>query len=178
MNTARPSEDASHHSPQDEDSAMSTIDIPTTAPGAVPAGRRFVEGLRDGRIPAPAMIGLAPAAVVEVDEGRVVLQAAPEPRHDNGVGMAHGGWSATLLDTAMGLAAQTRLDAGRTCVTSDLTLRFHRPVRPADGPLRIVARVVAASPRSVATTAVLESAQGTLHASATGAFAVIATAKD
>jgi uncharacterized protein (TIGR00369 family) len=140
-----------------------------------PAGRRFVEGLRDGRIRPPAMMGLMPADVVEVGAGLVALVARPEPRHDNGVGMAHGGWAMTLLDTAMGLAAQTQLEDGRTCVTADLAVRFHQPVRAGDGPLRIVARTLVATPRTVTTTAVVESAGGAIHASATAAFAVIAS---
>lgn len=138
------------------------------------AGLAFVRGLRDGALTPPPMIGLVPARIAEANPGKVVMEATPGPRHDNGAGMAHGGWAMTLLDTAMGLAVRTLLDGDRTCVTTDLTVRFHKPARPGQGPYQIIAQVLVEGGRGFTTLARIESIDGVIHASATGAFQALA----
>jgi uncharacterized protein (TIGR00369 family) len=47
--------------------------------------------------------------LAEVDEGRAVFVATPNPRAYNPIGSVHGGYAATLLDSACGCAVHSLL---------------------------------------------------------------------
>jgi uncharacterized protein (TIGR00369 family) len=79
------------------------------------------------------------------DEAVVELPVAPHVVNTNG-GL-QGGLLATLVDTAAGKLAMRQLPPGRSVVTSDLNLRYLRPVT--DGAARAVARIVHAGKRSM-----------------------------
>ncbi|MFV8053084.1 PaaI family thioesterase [Mycobacterium sp. 48b] len=79
------------------------------------------------------------------DEAVVELPVAPHVINTNG-GL-QGGLLATLVDTAAGKLAMRRLPPGHSVVTSDLNLRYLRPVT--DGAARAVARIVHAGKRSM-----------------------------
>jgi uncharacterized protein (TIGR00369 family) len=74
----------------------------------------------------------------EASAGRMVLHAVPAPQHGNPIGITHGGFAATLLDSAMSCAVHTTLAAGETYVTTDLHISFVRAITPATG--RVSAR--------------------------------------
>mgnify|MGYP002785663898 FL=1 len=74
----------------------------------------------------------------EASEGRMVLHALPGSQHRNPIGIVHGGFAATLLDSAMSCAVHTTLSADETYVTTDLHISFVRAITPATG--RVTAR--------------------------------------
>ena len=106
------------------------------------SGRAFLEGIRDGTIPEPPMPALMGLRLVEVDEGRVVFTGEPRPYHYNGVGLVHGGYAATLFDTAIGCAAVTRVPAGLIAVTLDLQIRYFKPLTEASGIVRCEGTII------------------------------------
>ena len=53
------------------------------------------------------------------------------------IGSVHGGYSALLLDSALGTAIHTRLPAGATYATLELSVNYVRPVTPSTG--RVIA---------------------------------------
>ena len=63
--------------------------------------------------------------LVEVEQGRAVFEGVPEFRHYNPIGM-HGGFAATLLDSALGCAIFSTLHKGDTWTTLELKLNFVR----------------------------------------------------
>jgi uncharacterized protein (TIGR00369 family) len=78
----------------------------------------------------------------EVEPGRVTVLAQPSQRYYNMLKVVHGGFAATLLDSAAGCAVHTTLPAGVSCATVDLVVHFVRPALPSTGPVRAEGRVL------------------------------------
>lgn len=105
-------------------------------------GLEHLQGMLRGELdPAPiaALFALEP---VEVEEGRVVFTATPGPEHYNPIGSVHGGFAATLLDSAMGCAVQSTLPAGAGYTTLELSVNYVRPMSADTGPVRIEGTIV------------------------------------
>src|SRR5262249_504133 len=101
------------------------------APANTPAtmvGLDFLKRLSDGSHPAPAFAAATDISIVEAEHGRVLFAAMPSKRFYNPLGAVHGGWIATLLDSAMGCAVHSVLAVGQTYTTVDMTVSFVRPV--------------------------------------------------
>jgi uncharacterized protein (TIGR00369 family) len=99
-------------------------------------GLEFLNALRDERLVAPPFAETMGIRPVEIEAGRIVFEGAPSERFYNPMGTVHGGWIATLLDTAMACAIQSMLEAGQTLTTLELKTNFARPVFDNTGPLR------------------------------------------
>lgn len=113
------------------------------------SGRHFLEGIRDGLIPAPPIAKLMGFSIEEVGEGRVVFGCVPDESHYNPIGLVHGGLVCTLADTVLGCAVQTLLEPGVGFTSIDLTVNYLRPVR-ADGRKLLTTGVVTKFGRRVA----------------------------
>jgi uncharacterized protein (TIGR00369 family) len=105
-------------------------------------GRQQLEALRDDRIGMAPMLALMNMRLLEVSEGRVVFSARAEPRHYNPQGTVHGGFTATVLDSAMGCAVLTLLPAGTGHTTLEFKINLVRPLFAEAGELRAEAWVV------------------------------------
>ena len=77
-----------------------------------------------------------------LEEGRVVFVGTPDSRHYNPVRVVHGGYAATLLDSAMGCAIHTTLPAGRGYTTVELKVNYLRPMTDKTGPVRAEGTIV------------------------------------
>ena len=97
------------------------------------SGLEHLEAIRDGRFPAPPIAELLGFDLVEVGHGRATFAVVPGEQHYNPIGVVHGGIAATLLDSAMGCAVQTTLDAGVGFTTLDLNVTFLRPMTSETG---------------------------------------------
>ena len=111
--------------------------------GTVPADRQnamtgleFVQGLADGTLPLNTIARTLGYDVSEVVSGRVVITAEPRDIHLNPAGTVHGGFSATLLDSCMGLAIQSTLEKGIGQTTLEFKISLVRPITPETGPIR------------------------------------------
>lgn len=100
------------------------------------SGLAFVQGLIDGSLPLNTMARTLDYEIAEAESGRVVVTAVPNENHLNPAGGVHGGLSATLLDTAMGLAIQSTLDQGIDQTTLEFKISLVRPITPATGLIR------------------------------------------
>ncbi len=100
------------------------------------SGLEFVQGLADGTLPLNTMARTLGYDVAEASSGRVVVTAEPGEDHLNPAGTVHGGFSATLLDTCMGLALQTTLEKGLAQTTLEFKISLVRPITPQTGPIR------------------------------------------
>lgn len=105
-------------------------------------GLEQLEALRDERIGMAPMLALMNMRLLEVSKGRVVFSAVPEQRHYNPQGTVHGGFTATVLDSAMGCAVLTLLgpDTGHT--TLEFKINLVRAIFEESGQLRAEAWVV------------------------------------
>jgi len=106
------------------------------------SGMEFFEGILAGKIP-PAPIGETLNFVaIRVDPGSVVFQGRPHRRHYNPLGTVHGGWFATLLDTAVGCAVHSTLPAGKGFTTLELKINMVRALTDQVPLIRAEGRVI------------------------------------
>jgi uncharacterized protein (TIGR00369 family) len=64
-----------------------------------------------------------------LEYGTVVFALQTRPDFANPLGTTHGGICATLLDSVMGCAVHTTMDAGVGCATLELKINYIRPVQ-------------------------------------------------
>jgi uncharacterized protein (TIGR00369 family) len=117
-------------------------------PPLVPASERTVPGVEFLRRIIAGEIAFAPIAdelgfhCVDVEHGRIVLAGRPGERFYNLIGTVHGGWTATILDTAMALATLSTLDARTGFTTLDIKVTYVRPMTAETGEVRAEGRVI------------------------------------
>ena len=100
------------------------------------SGLEFVQGLVDGSLPLNTMARTLGYDITEVESGRVVITAVPNDTHLNPAGGVHGGLSATLLDSCMGLAVLSKLEKGIGQTTLEFKISLVRPVTADTGLIR------------------------------------------
>ena len=111
--------------------------------------------------------------LVEVADGYAVFAGAPGEHAYNPIGMVHGGYAATLLDSACGCAVHSRLDANQSYTTLELKVAYHKAILTQTGQLRAEGRVVSMGRRVAFAEGKLLDAAGTLYASASSTLLVM-----
>ncbi len=130
-------------------------------------GLTFLKGIIGGTFPHPPMSELLGFHLVEIEKGRAVFEGLPEYRHYNPIGSVHGGFAATLLDSAMGCAVFSTMAKGEGWTTLELKMNMVRPLTKDTGPVRAEGRILHRG-RTVATSeADLKDGAGKLYAHAT-----------
>ncbi len=110
--------------------------------------------------------------LVEIAEGRVLFEGLPTRAVYNPLGTVHGGWMATILDSACGCAVHSVLKPGQTYTTLELKTVFHRALT-ADIPVRAEGRIVQVGRRAAFSEAELRGTDGKLYATATSTCLVM-----
>jgi uncharacterized protein (TIGR00369 family) len=110
--------------------------------------------------------------LVEVDSGRAVFAGTPGDHAYNPIGTVHGGYAATLLDSACGCAVHSCLAEKQGYTTLDLTISYHRAITRDTGRLRAEGAVRTIGRRAAFAEARLTDAEGKLYASATSTLLV------
>jgi len=100
------------------------------------SGLEFVRGLVDGTLPLNTIAKTLGYDVTEAVSGRVVVTTEPSDLHLNPAGTVHGGLTATLLDSCMGLAIQSTLEKGVGQTTLEFKISLVRPITPETGVIR------------------------------------------
>jgi uncharacterized protein (TIGR00369 family) len=108
----------------------------------------------------------------EVAEGRAVFVGVPGAQAYNPIGTVHGGYAATLLDSACGCAVHSRLTASQGYTTLELGVSYHRPITLETGEVRAEGRVRSLGRRVAFAQADLTDSQGRLLASATSTLLI------
>ena len=106
------------------------------------SGLEFVQGLASGSLPLNSIAQTLGYDVVEAEAGRVVVTLMPTGAHLNPAGTVHGGLTATLLDSCMGLAIQSTLDRGVSQTTLEFKISLVRPVTPETGQIKAEGKVL------------------------------------
>jgi uncharacterized protein (TIGR00369 family) len=99
-------------------------------------GLEFVKGLADGTLPLNTIAQTLGYDITEAEGGRVVITAEPDDTLLNPAGTIHGGFSATLLDSCMGLAILSTLDKGIGQTTLEFKISLARPITTETGLIR------------------------------------------
>ena len=105
-------------------------------------GLEQMQAMLEGRMPFPHIAQTLDFAMVEVSAGRAVFQGTPQLMHYNPLGSVHGGWYATLLDSALGCAVHTLMPVGQGYTTAELSVNIVRAASARTGPLRAVGQVI------------------------------------
>lgn len=111
--------------------------------------------------------------LVEAREGVAVLASTPGPHLFNPLGGIHGGYAATLLDSACGLALHGSLPGDKGYATLEIKVSYLKGMTANTGEVRAEGRVVSAGLRTAFTEATLTDAKGTLLATATSTLLIV-----
>jgi uncharacterized protein (TIGR00369 family) len=102
--------------------------VATAAVGAEMAGLDYMRAIVAGELGRPPISITMNMAPVELEEGRVTFAGEPGEEHYNPIGVVHGGWAATILDSALGCAVHTTLPAGVGYTSLGLEVKYLRPI--------------------------------------------------
>jgi uncharacterized protein (TIGR00369 family) len=116
--------------------------LPSAARGAELTGLDYMRALIAGEIPPPPIAVTMNFTPVEVEDGHAVFEGHPREEHYNPIGVVHGGYASTLLDSALGCAVHTTLPLGSAYTTLSLEVKMVRPITRDTGAVRAVADVI------------------------------------
>jgi len=112
-------------------------------------GLQMLQAIFAGELPRPPIGDTLDFVPIRMEHGAAVFQGRPQRRHYNPLGSVHGGWYATLLDSALGCAVHSALPAGKGYTTLELKVNIVRaltdavPLVRAEGKLIHLGRQVA-----------------------------------
>lgn len=130
-------------------------------------GLQQMQAMLDGKLPYPHIADTLDFSLVEIGEGRAVFQGQPQLKHYNPLGTVHGGWYATLLDSAVGCAVHTAMPVGRAYTTAELSVNIVRAASYKSGPLRAIGTVIHAGRQLATAEGRIVGPDGKLYAHAT-----------
>jgi uncharacterized protein (TIGR00369 family) len=131
------------------------------------SGLQVMQRMLAGELPYPHIADTLDFALVEVTVGRAVFQGAPQLKHYNPLGTVHGGWYATLLDSALGCAVHTTVPVGYGYTTAELGVNIVRAASTQTGPLRAIGQVIHSGRQLATAEARIVGPDGKLYAHAT-----------
>ena len=152
-----------------DDRSIAKIEYGVTpiADMAAMAGLDFVRAIFEGRLPSPPIMQTIEPFDSSAEPGVIVMHAIPGLRHYNPIGSVHGGYAATLLDSAMGLAVHSMLPAGSGYTTLEFKVSFIKGMTEDTGPVRTEGRTLSVGRRAATAEARITDAKGRLLAHAT-----------
>lgn len=140
--------------------------VATSAQIAGRSGLQVFQALLAGEIPPPPMAVTLDFTLMRIEPGFAVFQGQPRFNHYNPMGTVHGGWFATLLDSAMGCAVHSTLPAGKAYTTLELKLNLVRALTDAVPLVRAEGRLVHRGRQAATAEARLVGPDGKLYAHA------------
>ncbi|HWP19414.1 MAG TPA: PaaI family thioesterase [Burkholderiaceae bacterium] len=130
------------------------------------SGMEIFQAMLAGRLPPPPISQTLDFLIVEAEPGRVVFQGKPLFRHYNPLGSVHGGWIATLLDSAVACAVHTTLPPGKSYTTVELKINYVRALTDKVPVVRAEGKVVHTGSRMGTSEGRLYGPDGKLYAHA------------
>ena len=130
-------------------------------------GLQMMQAMLAGELPYAAIAKTLDFMLVDVGPGRAVFQGTPGPQLLNPMGSVHGGWFATLLDSALGCAVHTTMPPGRGYTTAELGVNMVRAISIKVPRVRAIGQVIHAGRQLATAEARLVGPDGTLYAHAT-----------
>lgn len=158
---------------------VNSIDEAVAKAGVIPlsefakfSGLELMQRLIDGHYPGPPIAAILGYALVEISEGCAVFRCVPTSNHLNPSGAVHGGWAATVLDSALGCAVHSTLEKGQAYSTAEFKVNLVRPITPQTGEVVCKGTVVHRGRTLAVSEATLKDGQGKLLAIGTETCAI------
>lgn len=123
-----------------------------------------MQSLLRGELPAPPISQTLDFLLIEVERGRAVFQGTPGPGHLNPMGGVHGGWYATLLDSALGCAVHSAMPQGKAYTTLELKVNLVRAIGPQVQRVRAIGQIIHVGGQTATADARLVGPDGKLYA--------------
>ena len=130
-------------------------------------GLEQMQAMLAGELPFAPIAKTLDFSLIRVEPGVALFQGRPGPAHFNPMGSVHGGWFATMLDSALGCAIHTLMPAGRGYTTAELSVNYVRGLSPKVGRVRAEGKVIHCGKQLATAEARLFGPDGTLFAHAT-----------
>jgi uncharacterized protein (TIGR00369 family) len=134
---------------EDYDSVRARAEAKGAKPGlarpdqvAGKSGLELMQKMLAGEVPYPHIMATLDFRLVDVAVGKAVFQGAPQLMHYNPLGSVHGGWYATLLDSALGCAVHSAIPGGYGYTTAEFSVNIVRAASMKSGPLRAIGTVI------------------------------------
>ena len=127
------------------------------------SGEEFLKLIIEGDIAPPNMAETISMNLIHGSGGKAVFHAWSKKEYLNPLGGVHGGFSATLLDSAAGCAVHTLLKPGEIYVTTDLNVKMLKAI-PVELMLIAEAEVISISRQIALSTATLKDQDGVIYA--------------
>lgn len=134
--------------------------LATAAAGAEMAGIDYMRALAAGELPPPPIAVVMNMGPIEIEEGRVTFAGEPGEEHYNPIGIVHGGYAATVLDSVLGCAVHTTLPVGVGYTSLGLEVKYLRAITRDTGTIHCEGVVVHRGRRQAAAEARLTAAEG------------------
>lgn len=99
-------------------------------------GLQVLREMFEGTLPPPPIAETMGFRGVAVEQGRAVFEGEPAEYLYNPIGVVHGGYAMTLLDSAMGVAVHSTLGVGDRYTTLEVKTNFVRPITVDTGRVR------------------------------------------
>ena len=141
--------------------------LPIAAAAMGASGMEFMQKFTSGEVPMPPIARTLDYTLEFAEEGRAIFVGTPAEFHYNPIGAVHGGWTSTLLDSALGCAVHTMIPAGSAYTTVELHVNFVRAITVETGKVRAIAEVLHMGRRMATAAARLVDANDKLLAHAT-----------
>ncbi len=143
------------------------VGVGTPDEAAGRSGLELLQAMLRGELPFSHIGETMDFMLIEVSPGRAVFQGLPQQKHLNPMGTVHGGWYATLLDSALGCAVHTTMPPGRGYTTAELSVNLVRGAVPGREPLRAIGQVIHSGRQLATAEGRLVDAAGKVYAHAT-----------
>ena len=130
-------------------------------------GLEMMLAMINGDIPYPPIAKTLDFTIMEAGPGRAMFQGTPGVAHLNPLGSIHGGWFATLLDSALGCAVHTMMPPGRSYTTAELGVNLVKALTPKVQRVRAIGTVIHCGRQLATAEARLIGPDGTLYAHGT-----------
>jgi uncharacterized protein (TIGR00369 family) len=128
------------------------------------SGREYLDAIVRGEIPDAPMWVLQGFRLTEVDEGYVCFEGEPGEHLFNPIASVHGGFAASLIDSAASCAIHTMVPKGAGYTTISLSVDLMRGLTEKTGPLRCEGRAVRVGRRVAVADADIKDTAGKVYA--------------
>jgi len=128
------------------------------------SGMDYFNAMSRGEIAYPPLLETLDLKAVSIENGVAIFAFQPQEFHYNTIGTVHGGVISAILDSAMGCAVHSMLEAGTGYTTLELKVNFLKAITVKAGVLKATSKTIHSGKRTALVEAQLTDEAGNLYA--------------